>query len=239
MFGDTEPSDAPNKPWLDHKPDPGKQSVVRLQSDRLQRGTVLFAKFAEFEDRSTSIDMLGAFFIASGILNERIAKVLRHEDTRILNHGVNWYFAKNADVELVIDLQLMPGFTVDEAKDLLTETLAGLLDEPISKYEIHQLRQKEVVWSQNMARRPSAFLWFLQNVAADGFPPISPSVFAETLSNTTDQEVIDFAEKSCSPRRRLLFLQRKLTDMSVFKGGLFTVLFVALTLLPGEGAQAN
>ncbi len=209
VFGDTEPSEAPKKPWLDHKPDPGKQSVVRLQSDRLQRDTVLFAKFVEFEDRSTSIDMQGAFFIASGILNERIAKVLRHEDTRILNHGVNWYFAKNADVELVIDLQLMPGFSVDEAKDLLTETLAGLLDEPISKYEIHELRQKEVVWSQNMARRPSAFLWFLQNVAADGFPPISPSVFAETLSNTTDQEVVDFAEKVLQPSASSFVLAEK------------------------------
>ncbi|WP_299666244.1 hypothetical protein [uncultured Ruegeria sp.] len=102
--------------------------------------------------------------------------------------------AKNADLELTINKQLMPGFSLDEAHELFKETLANLLNEPISRTEINQARQKDVVWAKNSARRPTAFLWFLKNIASDGFPPVSPTVFADTLSNTTDQEVIDFAE---------------------------------------------
>ncbi|WP_299666242.1 insulinase family protein [uncultured Ruegeria sp.] len=73
IFGDTEPSEVPQKPWLDHKPDPTLMSVERLKSARLERDTVQLAKFVGFEDRSTSIDMQGAFFIATSVLNERIS----------------------------------------------------------------------------------------------------------------------------------------------------------------------
>jgi len=209
VFGDTEPTEAPLKPWLDHKPDPATRSVERIKSDRLGRDTVQLAKFVDFEDRSTSFDMQGAFFIATGVMNERIAKALYYEDERVLSYAIDWYFAKNADLELTIDMQLMPGFSLDEAHNLLQETLASLLDEPISRKEINQVRRKEVVWAQNSARRPAAFLLFLKNIASDGFPPVTPSVFADTLSNTTDQEVIDFVEHVVQPSATSFVLAEK------------------------------
>ncbi|EEE37261.1 putative protease [Rhodobacteraceae bacterium KLH11] len=209
IFGDTEPSEVPQKPWLDHKPDPALRSVERLKSDRLERDMVQLAKFIDFKDRSTSIDMQGTFFIGTSVLNERLSKALYHEDARVLDYSIDWYFAKNADLELTIDLQLMPGFSLDDAHDLLKETLANLLNEPISKKEISQARQAEVVWAQNSARRPTALLWFLQNVASDGFPPVTPSVFADILSNTTDQEVIEFAETVVQPSATSFVLAEK------------------------------
>jgi zinc protease len=209
IFGDTEPSEAPQKPWLDHKPDPALRSVERLKSDRIERDTVQLAKFVDFEDRSTSIDMQGAFFIVTGVLNERFSKTLYHENTGVFSYDIDWYFAKNADLELTIELQLMPGFSLDAAQDLLNETLANLLKEPISRKEIHDVRQKEVVWAQNSARRPTAFLWFLKNVASDGFPPVTPTVFADTLNNTTDQEVIDFAQNIVKPSATSFVLAEK------------------------------
>ncbi|SLN54959.1 Peptidase M16 inactive domain protein [Roseovarius albus] len=209
IFGDTQPSPVPQKPWLDHKPDPAIRSVERLKSDRLERDTVQLAKFIDFEDRSTSIDMQGTFFIATSILNERFAKALYHEEARVLNYDISWYFAKNADLELTINTQLMPGFSLDEAHALLKETLANLLNEPISREEVSEARQKEVVWAQNSARRPDEFLWFLSNIASDGFPPLTPSIFADILSNTEDQEVIDFAESVVQPSATSFILAEK------------------------------
>ena len=93
----------------------------------------------------------------------------------------------------------MPGFSLDAAHSSLKETLANLLNEPISRKEIDQARQEEVASAQSAKRHPAGFLSFLENVAADGFPPVSPSVFADLLINTTDQEVIDFANTVMKP----------------------------------------
>lgn len=209
VFGDTEPSAVPEKPWLDQKPDPALRSVERTQSDKLMRNTVLFAKFVDFEDRSTSLDMQGEFFIAVSILQRRLYKALYFNDERFLEVNTQWYFAKNADLELIIDVQLMPGFSLDAAHKRLKETVANLLNEPISINEISQTRRDEIVNAQSAARRPTAFLSFLSNVAADGFPPISPSVFARVLDNTTDQEVIDFAKKVMKPSATSVILAQK------------------------------
>jgi len=46
-------------------------------------------------------------------------------------------------------------------------------------------------------------------VAADGFPPITPSTFALDLSNTTDQEVIEFAEMVVNPSATSVVLVKK------------------------------
>ena len=209
IFGDTEPSEAPQKPWLDHKPDPELRFIERIRSDKLAHDTVQFAKFVDFEDRSTSIDMQGAFFIASDILKERLYKALYYQDERVFSVDADWFLAKNADLELTIDLHLMPGFSLDAAHSHLTETLANLLNEPITRDEINQARQAQVVSARNATRRPVAFLSFLENVASDGFPPITPSVFVEILNDTTDQDVIDFAEKVIKPSATSVVLAEK------------------------------
>lgn len=209
IFGDTKPSAVPEKPWLDQRPDPALRSVEYIKSNKLTRNTVHYAKFVDFEDRSTSIDMQGAFFIATEILQDRLKKALYHEDVRFLSIGADWYFAKNADLELTIDAQLMSGFSLDAAHNSLKETMASLLNEPISRKEISQARQKEVVGAQNATRRPARFLSFLANVAADGFPPISPSVFTDILGNTTDQEVIDFAKMVVKPSATSVILAER------------------------------
>ena len=72
IFGDTEISEAPPKPWLDNKPNPQLSSIARIRSDKLAHDAIQFAKFVEFENQSTSIEMQGAFFIASDVLNERL-----------------------------------------------------------------------------------------------------------------------------------------------------------------------
>ncbi len=209
IFGGTKPSVVPEKPWLDQKPDLALRSIEHIKSIRLTRNTVLFAKFVDFEDRSTSIDMQGAFFIATTVLQDRLIKALYHDDERILNVNVGLYFAKNADLELIIVMQLMPGFSLDAAHNSLKETMANLLNEPISVKEIKQARQKEMVMAQNATRRPAGFLQFLQNVASDGFPPVSPTVFARTISKTTDQEVIDFVNKIMKPSATSVILAEK------------------------------
>lgn len=209
VFGDTETSKAPLKPWLDQKPDRSLKAVERLKSARLTHNTLQFAKFVEFEDQATSIDMQGAFFIASDIFNARIYKALYYDEAQILDVNADWFFAKNADLEITIDMQLMPGFRLDAAHKLVTRTMSNVLNKPISRKELTQARQKSVVWAQEAVRRPTDFLTFLNNVASDGFPPISPSVFAEILSNTTDQEVIDFLENIVKPSATSVVLAEK------------------------------
>lgn len=209
IFGDTKPSAIPEKSWLDQKPDPTLRSVKRIESDKLTRDTVQFVKFVDFENRSSSLEMQGAFFIASQIVTSRLRNALYIDDVRFLGGNTDWYFATNADVELFIEVELMPGFSLKAAHISLKETIAGLLSEPISSEEINQARQKEVTYAQHAKRRPLAFLDFLQNVASDGYPPVSPSVFAEILSNTTNQEVIEFAKMVVKPSATSVVLAKK------------------------------
>lgn len=199
VFGDTIPSEVPGKAWLDQKPDPALRSIERLKSTRLMRDTILLAKFVDFENRPDSEDMQGTFFIASSILLSRLEKALYHENESFLNDDIAMYFAKNADLELLIGVQLMPGGSLDAAHSSLKDIMANLLNEPVTTQEIEQARQTEIVRARNDARRPDTFLNFLQNLASDGFPPATPTVFAHTLSMTTDQEVIDFVNKVMKP----------------------------------------
>lgn len=209
IFGDTEPSEVPPKPWLERKPDPAVRSVERLKSDKLTHNTIQFAKFVDFEDQSTSVDMQSELFITTTILTERLLKALYHEDERVFNFNIDWYFAKNADLQFTVAMQLMPGFSLDTVHHSLEETLASLLNEPITRTEINQARQKEVVEAQNAMRWPDAFLHFLKNVAADGFAPSDPSVFANLLRNTTDEEVIYFAKTVMKPSATSIILAEK------------------------------
>lgn len=209
VFGDTEPSAVPAKPWLDQKPDPALRSVEYIESNRLMRDTLQLVKFVDFADRTSSMDMQGAFFITTAILINRLDKALYFEDERFLETSSDWHFVKNADLELFLDVQLMPGFELDAAHDSLKKTLTNLLSEPISREEIDEARQKEVTYARNVMRRPADFLSFLHNVAADGYPPVSPSVFADMLSKTTDQEVIDFATEVMKPSATSVVLAKK------------------------------
>lgn len=208
-FGDTQTTEVPQKPWLDDKPDPTLRSVKRIESDALPRDTLLFAKFVDFTDRSTSIDMQGAFFIATDILNARLQKALYFGDLRFLNNNIDWYFAKNADLELTIDVQLMPGFSLTAAHANLLKTMTTLLNEPISAEEIQEARKKSIVNARAAARDPRAFLFFLKNVAADGFPPVTPTILERMLSETSDQEVRDFIQTAMSPSATAVVLAKK------------------------------
>jgi zinc protease len=208
-FGDTEPSAVPAKPWLDRKPDPALRSIEYIDSNRLAFDTLQLVKFIDFEDLATSIDKQGAFFIATDILNSRLENALYFKDVRFLNVDKDWHFVKNADLEFTLEAQLMPGFSLDAAHSRLKETMADLLNAPITREEISQARRKEVTFAQNVKRRPQEFLLFLQNVAADGYPPVSPSVFADMLSETSDQEVIDFAKEVMKPSATSVVLAKK------------------------------
>ncbi len=209
VFGDTEPSAVPEKNWLDQKPDPELRSVEYIETDRLTRDTVQYIKFVDFADRSSSIDMQGAFFIATNILMSRLENAFHFEDQRFLIDEIGLHFVKNADLELSIDVQLMPDFSLDAAHNTLINTVSNLLNEPISSHEIDQARQKEVTSALHAKRRPTDFLAFLKNVAADGFPPVSPSVFANLLTRTTDQEVIDFIETVMKPSATSVILAKR------------------------------
>ena len=199
VFGDTVVSTRPDEPWLAHKPDPQRRAVERVTSDRLSRDMVMLAKFVDFKDHPTSIDMQDMFFISTSILNDRLSKRLYQEEPRILNLNIDWHFAPNADLEMLIVFDLMPGFSVDEAHQVLNEALDTLLDDPILARDIQLARESEIVSAHDQARVPSQFLWFLKNVAADGFPPITPTTFARTLRDTTDEDVIYFIESAMAP----------------------------------------
>ncbi|MEM6891698.1 MAG: insulinase family protein [Pseudomonadota bacterium] len=199
IFGDTEHSEVPDKPWLEIKPDPTLRSVEKVASDRLSHDAVQYVKFVDFTDAQSSVDTQGVFFIATNILGERLSRILYFEDPRFLMLYSDWFFAKNGDLELSISMELMPGFSLESAHRVLEETIANLLSEPISGKEIREARRKEIVYAQSIKYKPSDFLYFLKNVASDGFRPISPSTFVEILNNTTDQEVLDFAERIVEP----------------------------------------
>ncbi|AEV39220.1 Zinc protease [Pseudovibrio sp. FO-BEG1] len=209
VFGDTEHSAVPDKPWLDKKPDPAHRSVEYIESNKLMRDAVQFIKFIEFEGEQSSIDMQGEFFIASDILISRLENALYFEDTRFFIDDIDMHFVRNADLELSINVQLMPDFSLDEAHSIVKETMASLLDEPISSHEIDQARKKEVTNALYAKHRPDLFLSFLNNVAADGFPPVSPSVFAEMLGNVTDRNVINFVKTIVKPSATSVILAKK------------------------------
>lgn len=209
IFGDTERSKPPAKPWLDHKPDPALRAVEYLETDRLTRDTVMFVKFIDFADHETSIAMQGQFFLVTGILQDRLLKTLYYEDERFLHISLDWYFAKNADLELSITTQLMPGFGLDDAHDSVKRALDTLLGEPISAKEIFDARQRQAVRSENAARRPTSFLSYLSNVASDGFPPVTPSRQAAMIKNTTDQQVRDFADTIVKPGATSVVLAKR------------------------------
>lgn len=208
-FGDTEPSVVPEKPWQDQKPGRSLRKVERLSSDRLSDDTVVLMRFVDFEDHESSIDMQGDFFLATSVLNNRILKALGYEDTSLLDIDVDWFFSKVADVELTIVAHPMPHVDLDTALALLETTLDDLLEAPIQPEEIEQARQEELVYAQNVARRPTDFLNFLRNVAADGFPPISPTVLERVIANTSDEDVIRFARAMVAPAATSIVLAKR------------------------------
>jgi len=209
IFGDTQATPPPAKPWLDQKPDPNLNSVKYIETNRLPRDTLQFAKFIDFKDHDSSFDLQGAFFLSAEILNTRIQNALHFDDVRFLDVEVDWYFAKNADLEMSLRVELMPGFELGEARRRLRSTLLLLLRDPISAEEIKRARQKVVVSAQNASRDPADIRWFLKNLAADGFPPFSPTLYIDMINATTDQEVLDFAIKAMRPSATATILAKK------------------------------
>ncbi|MBO9479723.1 insulinase family protein [Shimia sp. R11_0] len=193
IFGDTQATALPSKPWLNQKPIANLNAVQSIKTDRIPRDTIYFAKFIDFEDRDSSYDMQGAFFLTSSILQKRLAKSVYYTDLRFIDFNSGWYFAVNADLEITIDVQLMPGFDLEVAHETLIALVNDLLSEPITAKEIQEARIEELVNARESLRRPSMFLQFLKNLAADGFPPITPSLYEELINSTSDQDVIYFA----------------------------------------------
>ncbi len=198
-FGDTDVSAVPEKPWHDQKPDKSLRTVEELSSDRLSDDTVALVKFVDFEDRATSIDLQGEFFLATTVLNNRIWKALFFEDTSLVDVSVDWFFSKVADVELSLAAYPMPGVDLHSALALVEETLSGLLDEPITREEIEQARREENVYAENASRRTTDFLRYLRNVAMDGFAPVTPTGNQRLIESTSDEDVIRFARKLVEP----------------------------------------
>ncbi|WP_294228566.1 insulinase family protein [uncultured Shimia sp.] len=209
VFGDTARSTPPAKPWLDQKPLLTLRSIKHINTNRLPRDTVQFAKFIDFEDHPSSFELQGAFFIAVDILNTRLENALHFNDVRFLGVDMDWYFATNADLEMTLSVELMPGFALGEAHRNLRTTMKLLLREPIGAEEIKRSRQKAIVNAQHASRTPSGIHGFLKNLAADGFPPFSPSRFIDLINATTDQEVIDFADKVMQPSATATILAKK------------------------------
>ncbi|MEC8196583.1 MAG: insulinase family protein, partial [Pseudomonadota bacterium] len=116
---------------------------------------------------------------------------------------------KNADLEMTLRVELMPGFPLGEARRRLRTTMNLLLRDPITAEEIKRARQKEVVTAQHASRLPSDTRWFLQNLAADGFPQFSPTSYIDIINDTTDQEVLDFAAKAMMPSATAIILAKK------------------------------
>ncbi|MEM9108297.1 MAG: insulinase family protein [Pseudomonadota bacterium] len=208
-FGDTESSPAPEKPWLKQKPDPSLRKVERLSSDRLSDDIVMLMKFVDFEDQETSIEMQGEFFMATSVLNNRISKALIYDDTTLFDISADWFFSKGADVELTVVVHPMPGVDLNTALSKVEKTLGELLDTPIQPEEIAQSHREQLANAKDASRQSADFLDFLHNVAGDGFPPVSPGVFADMIENTSDDQVIEFARKMMEPSATSVVLAQR------------------------------
>ncbi|MEP5153526.1 insulinase family protein [Planktotalea sp.] len=208
-FGETEKTTPPAKPWLEAKPDPSHRSIEELTSDRLANNTLVYSKFIDLKDVETSVNMQGTFFIGSTIYMNRIDKALMYD---VLDYGsvdMGSYFAKNGDLEVTMILVPLPHVTLEKALDTVENTIAQLLEAPLTQEEIEAARKQNMISAQNAARSVTSFLNFLENVAADGFPPITPGSYAQILEDTSDEEVKDFLNSFVAPAATSALLARK------------------------------
>ena len=124
--------------------------------------------------------------------------------------GTDFFMAKNGDTEMNTFIEPMPGVTFDDALSKFEAAFTTLLDKPITAEEIDTARQRNAAHAKDAARGAQDFLRFLENVASDGLPPISPGTYARLIEDTTDEEVLLFMEKLIEPSATsILFAQKE------------------------------
>jgi zinc protease len=199
FFGDTEQGTAPEKWWLNEKPDPNLRKLERLSSNRLQDNIIVYSKFVDLDWVDTSIDLQGEFFIGVTIFQSRIREALMFSGFDFQSVGTDFFMAKNGDTEMNTFLEPMPGVSFEDALAKFETAFTTLFDTPITAEEIDIARQRNAAHGRNAARGAQDFLRFLENVASDGLPPISPGTYAGLIQDTTDAEVLQFMEKLIAP----------------------------------------
>ncbi len=209
-FGDTEAGKAPEKWWLNEKPDPQLRTLERISSNRLQDDLIIYSKFVDLDWVDTSIDLQGEFFIGVTIFQARIREALMFSGFEFQSVGTDFFMAKNGDTEMNTFLEPMPGVSFEDALAKFEQAFTTLLDEPITAEEIDTARQRNAAHGRNAARGAQDFLRFLENVASDGLTPISPGTYAKLIEDTTDAEVLKFMEKLIEPSATsILFAQKE------------------------------
>ena len=209
-FGDTEAGTAPEKWWLNEKPDPQLRTLERISSNRLQDDLIIYSKFVDLDWVDTSIDLQGEFFIGVTIFQARIREALMFSGFDFQSVGTDFFMAKNGDTEMNTFLEPMPGVSFEDALAKFEQAFTTLLDEPITAEEIDTARQRNAAHGRNAARGAQDFLRFLENVASDGLTPISPGTYAKLIEDTTDAEVLKFMEKLIEPSATsILFAQKE------------------------------
>ncbi len=208
-FGDTQKTVPPAKDWLNAKPEPTLRAKETLVSDKLANDMLLYTKFIDPADKEDSFDMQGAFFIGTTIYESRIRKALFFESFDYMTFDISSYLAKNGDQEVTVLLEPMPHVDLQTASQTLETVIADLLKTSLSAEEIEEARKRNIVNAQAAARRPTSFLRFLENVASDGFPPISPGTYAQLLAETSDAEVIEFLQDFVAPAATSQIFARK------------------------------
>ncbi|WGI22899.1 insulinase family protein [Amylibacter sp. IMCC11727] len=198
-FGDTEQSTAPEKWWLNEKPDPNLRHKESLSSDRLQDNIIIYSKFIDLDWVDTSIDLQGEFFIGVSIFQSRIREALMFNRFDFQSVGTDFFMAKNGDTEMNTFIEPMPGVDFETALATFENTFNALLDKPVTAEEIDTARKRNAAHAKGAARGSQDFLRFLENVASDGLPPISPGTYAKLIEDTTDAEVLRFIEKLIEP----------------------------------------
>ncbi|MEJ6710518.1 MAG: insulinase family protein [Amylibacter sp.] len=209
-FGDTEKSDPPEKWWLNEKPDPNLRKLERLTSTRLQDDIIVFAKFVDLDWVDTSIDLQGEFFIGVTLFQSRIREALMFNSFDFQSVSTDFFMAKNGDTEMTTFIEPMPGIDFETALASFETALNTLLETPITAEEIDTARQRNAAHAKRAARGAQDFLSFLENVASDGLPPISPGTYAKLIEETTDAEVHRFMNKLIKPSATsILFAQKE------------------------------
>jgi zinc protease len=198
-FGDTSKSIPPAKWWLDVKPKPDLRHIAQISSNRLSHNTVVYTKFIDLDWVDTSIDLQGEFFIGIALFESRIRKALIFDNFDFLSVNTSFYLAKNGDLEMSAFLLPMPGVDFETALSKFETAITELFKIPLTTEEISTARQKNAAHAASAARRPTDFLFFLENVGSDGLPPVSTGTYAKLIQDTADSEVVQFLQALIAP----------------------------------------
>ncbi len=208
-FGDTRASVAPEKWWLNEKPNPNLRHLERLSSNRLNDDILVYSKFVDLDWVDTSIDLQGEFFIGVSIYQSRMREALMFNSFDFLSSGTDFFMAKNGDTEMTAFLEPAPGVDFETALAKFENAFNTLLDEPITAEEIDTARKRNAAHAKGAARRPRDFLRFIANVASDGLPPVSPGTYGALIEGTSDDEVMLFMNALLAPSATSVVFAKK------------------------------